>query len=143
MAGCDHTAEVKQEKGKRRRLYLVCQAHGIINLSGAAFQEFILENATIQGRGQPPEVAPEVFSNPAPVPVAPPGQNADKMSPIEQGPAPLAYPAEAGAPQPIKAPPPAQPSPVPRPKPKPKTPPQPGPRRGGLFSWLNDGLSEL
>jgi len=151
MAGCAETAQVKKEKGKRGRLYLVCRAHGVINLAGRPFQEFILERATITGEGGAapvPARGPE-FQNTTGKGTAtlerPPANHYQAVN-IERGPDPEPYPSGVSLEQPK-----AKPAPVPAQGPKrashspePK-PTEQQPQRGGFrpFGWLTDGLKEL
>lgn len=121
IRGCDHSAEVKKEKGSRKRLYLVCRSHGVINLSGRAFQEFILENSTMGPGG----------AEPVPARVPETAQND-----IEHGPAPVPYPVQIEQPKP---------KPKPAQTPAPSKPSAQQPKRGPFrpLGWLTDGLDEL
>lgn len=140
MRGCDHTAEVKKEKGKRARLYLVCQAHGVINLGGFPFQNYILEHATINGAEPVPARLQKLPTQTGQATATLDLPAADKYHSvkIEQGPAPEPYPAGVSL---------AKPKPKPAPAPAPAHSPEPKPaeKGGGFrpFGWLTDGLSEL
>ncbi len=141
MKGCNSVADVKKEKGKRKRLYLVCPTHGVINLGGQAQQEFILENARMNGpdgAAPVPKQSEEPGQEPGPA----------RAGNIERGPKPEPYPDGVQLTKPgqerAKAKPEQGPEPVKKPGPEPKQERgQPKQQGGGMLGWLKEGLEAL
>lgn len=61
---CEHDADVRKMKNKET-LYLVCQDCGVIRPPGENFQEYILNNASMNG---PDGASPVQEKTPEPVP---------------------------------------------------------------------------
>ena len=63
IRGCEETAQVRRTAGKgvRRRLYLYCPTHRVVQLAGQEFQNYIQEHADMEAdETQTPERTKEV-----------------------------------------------------------------------------------